>query len=39
MRPEIKKLNAEMRRNQVVIIALTAVATALVFFAIDALSG
>jgi len=39
MRPEIKKLQAEARRKQVVIIALAAVATALIFVVIDAFSG
>ena len=39
MRPEIKRMHAEARRKQVFIIALTAVATALLFFAIEALSG
>lgn len=39
MRPEIKKMHAEARRRQVVIIALTAVATLIVFIAIDAFSG
>lgn len=39
MRPEIKRMQAEARRKQLVIVGLAAVATVLVFLIIDALIG
>jgi hypothetical protein len=39
MRHEIKKMHADARKKQFIIVALTAIATAVVFLAIDVLSG
>ena len=39
MRQEIKKMHADARRKQFFIVAITAIATAVVFLAIDVLPG
>jgi hypothetical protein len=39
MRPEIKRMQAQERRKQLIVVGLAAVATVLAFFVIEVFSG